>query len=192
MFYSCIVPAKGSFKIPFSKLDTNATYYYDFYTTDFYFSNWASVTQGYPLFYEGHRFEIDTFNLNHGRYYFLNGNNASTTWKAVDVRSYNNVSNWSSFDANQQYMVLVINKNTTGTIMTKQDPGGTLITNNIGNMSVTQNSSPITELVLYGNGITDYAYNSSIIPSYNYNSVTSRDTLVLEDQTGYYWIMARQ
>jgi hypothetical protein len=193
VFFSGMVPAYDSLSMKAARPDSNTTYYYDIYSPGFTATNWGDsdfsfTTTGINV----HSFILPGVNYGLFRTTFLNGNNPSTIWNAVNRydNSYNSI--WQSLTASQQYKQLIIQKSLTGYVFQKDNSGDTT-TDTIASIESFFSTSGLCGLNLILNGTfpaTFYIYNTSVLPISNNYHVT-KDTILLNDLLGY-WVMARQ
>jgi hypothetical protein len=118
-----VIPPYGDYEIP-QHFEGGAKYYMDWFTEDYLNTNWGNETSFNvpnitpdmdPALSISQRFT-------YARRIFINGNQSSVKWKAVDADQ-GGSSVWASLSANQRSREIIINKDLTGTYSYKDDFG---------------------------------------------------------------------
>ena len=192
LVFSCAVPAKGYGVVPLSRLNSTTMYFYDIYTSDYLHSSWP-IYNGTSLTGHGNSntFDLGNYKMTGARYYFLRGNNAKTTWKAVDRRDSYNISDWQTLTDSSRFMLLEIYRDQTVTInyfpfwfypVPYQH-------DTVRSIEAFEQDY-YTQLSLNRGGGYSYLYSLSNVPGHT-NNRSSIDTLLLEYLSNY-WVMVRQ
>ena len=193
--YSFTVPGNGQATIPFRLFDTSATYYYDYYSSDFTFTQWGNdiydtLGTRFGQFTQT-KFQIPSYSMSQLRPAFLKGNNASVTWRAVDFYDFSYSEAWSSLSANDQYKVLVINKSLICQLYHK-NTSGTIVADTLSYISRLSSSAPLCGFYFYVNGTTEGELYNAPQAAFMSPVRTSTDTILLRDQSNGYYAMVPQ
>jgi len=180
--------------IPLADFDTSHAYYIDWYTDDYWFSNWTIGSSNDTVFFRikpkagNDKYQVVVADSGWQRRLCLNGNSGATTWKAYNAYSYSYISIWSTLSANDQYRQLILRKNLTASYIHK-DASGTFITDSITYSFINPNTPDMVMAEVSGSSMIGHFDNRSSV------AVTatplSKDTIAVGFSDGYF-MMARQ
>ena len=193
IFFSGLVNGYDSLSMLAIRPDSNTTYYYDIYSSDYTATNWGTTNISFTTIGgKAHSFTMPAYNTGQFRVSFLDSSKVVTTWLAIN--KYDNSCNpiWATINSQQQYMQLIFRKSLAGFVQHK-DNSNNIVTDTIGSMNDFATVAGLCVLnlnVLNPYPATYQLYNTSYPPVTN-NYHPSHDTVLLYDQTGY-WVMARQ
>ena len=120
---STVIAPNGEYEIP-RHFEGGSKYYLDWFTEDYLNTNWGTQTnfnipnitpEMDPAMAIGQRFS-------YSRRIFINGNQPTVRWKAVDAKA-GGTSVWASLNASERAREIIINKDLTGTYSYKDDFG---------------------------------------------------------------------
>ncbi len=192
VYFSCMVPGNGEYDVPVRVMDTSGTYYYDFYSADYTYTNWAMTYSNEVKFgqFGQLRFQIPGFRSSGFRRDFLRGDNISVTWKAVDF--YQGFSSaWAGLTENERYKVLILHKSLNAFIYSKNIIGN-IISDSSYSIYPGSFNDPVYSLNLTFEFAQNYLYNTSSPQAAFQSPLTaSKDTILLQENSGY-WVMVPQ
>lgn len=118
IYYKGVVASGNTLSLPYSQFVKGQTYYIDWFTDDFLYTNWfwtnVTVISSMALDQNYSNFVIDASQQSDpSRSIWMNGLNAQTVWKAVDAYSFYGglyTSVWSSLPAAKQNVQLTLYK----------------------------------------------------------------------------------
>ena len=193
-YYSCLIPREGEFDIPISLIDTSFSYYYDLYSADYTFTNWAAGSFRTVKFGEFGQafFDVPNFQFSGLRPTYLLGNNVSANWKAVNFYGPGFDAEWASLNDNKRYKVLTLYKSLNAVIYSK-DSLGNITKDSVYDVITTGfPSGPECRLALDFITSIDYLFNCSSPDNAFYGTpIIAKDTILIQDNSGY-WVMVPQ
>ena len=192
LFITLHIPSGTLNKIPFTSLDTNATYYVDWYSDDYLNTNWLTFSSNpgrmtprrndtlFPILTPPH------FGLY--RPVVLSGYKTQSSWKAYDAYDYSHINIWGAISANTQYRMLSLNKDMTA-VYTYKDASGNVVTQNFSyDFAYPADNYVHAYFSPASSNIDSFDNRSSLIAS---GPLPARDTIVLRCNDGYF-MMAKQ
>jgi hypothetical protein len=178
--YTCIVPAREKYKIPWSAVDPTTPYLYDIYTDDYLHSNWGNDMSGISFISRGNPpvFDLNLLPLSSARYYLLNGNNEQTSWRGLDTA---------------RHLRMQINRSKTITI-SYYDPFFLTYVNDTGivyNVSQYDKYCAVS-IANFSKGLYSYIYNTPAKPQTTDPRLHSSIDTITFSHLGYDWPMVRE